>query len=341
MTTPAGLAGPTAPATTAAAPALTAAVVEGSRPAATTPVPRRRRRWRKVARAWQLYVLLAPTLLYFAIFKFWPMYGVQIAFRNFNPVDGFLGSPWVGLAHFERFFASFQFDMLIENTLLLAVTNLAFVFPIPIVLALLVNQLSSQRFKNFTQTVLYAPSFISTVIVVGMLYVLLSPRSGLVNHVIELAGGDPIFFLADPAWFRPVYVGSSVWQEAGFSMVVYLAALAGIDPALHEAAKIDGASALQRIRHIDLPGIMPVISILFILAVGNLLNIGFEKALLLQTPLNSSESQIIQTYVYQAGLQEAQFSYSTAIGLFNSVLNLALLLTFNWVAKRFKQNSLI
>lgn len=301
----------------------------------------RRRRLRRIARAWQLYVLLAPTLLYFAVFKFWPMYGVQIAFRNFNPVDGFLDSPWAGTAHFERFFASFQFEMLIENTLLLALTNLAFIFPIPIILALLVNQLSSKRFKSFTQTVLYAPSFVSTVIVVGMIYVLLSPRSGLVNHLIDLSGGEPIFFMAEPDWFRPIYVSSSVWQEAGFSMVVYLAALAGIDPALHEAARIDGASALQRIRHIDLPGIMPVISILFILAVGNLLNIGFEKALLLQTPLNSSSSQIIQTYVYQAGLQEAQFSYSTAIGLMNSVLNLALLLTFNWVAKRFKQNTLI
>jgi len=201
--------------------------------------------------------------------------------------------------------------------------------------------LSSGRFKSLTQTVLYAPSFISTVIIVGMIYVLLSPRSGLINHVLTLFGGDPIFFLAEPSWFRPIYVGSGVWQEAGFSMIVYLAALAGIDPALHEAAKIDGASVLQRMRHIDLPGIMPVVSILFILAIGNLLNVGFEKALLLQTPLNASTSQIIQTYVYQAGLQEGQFSYSAAIGLFNSILNLALLLTFNWVARRFQQNSLI
>ncbi|MCL3861216.1 sugar ABC transporter permease [Actinotalea sp. K2] len=305
------------------------------------PGPRPRQRLRRVLRAWQLYVLLLPALLHFAIFKFWPMYGVQIAFRNFNPVDGFLGSPWVGTAHLERFFSSFQFEMLIQNTLQLAVVNLAVMFPVPIILALLVNQLTYGRFRQFAQTVLYAPAFISTVIVVGMIYVLLSPRSGLVNHLITLGGGAPIFFMAEPEWFRPIYVGSSVWQEAGFSMIIYLAALAGIDPALHEAARIDGASALQRIRHIDLPGIAPVISILFILAVGNLLNIGFEKALLLQTPLNASESQIIQTYVYQAGLQEAQFSYSTAIGLFNSVLNLALLLTFNWVAKRFKQATLI
>jgi putative aldouronate transport system permease protein len=324
---------------------LTAEVTAGGADASrrVTVVARapRRNRLKRVRRAWQLYVLLTPTLLYFVVFKFWPMYGVQIAFRNFNPVDGFTGSPWVGFDHFRRFVSSFQFEQLIENTLLLATFNLAFLFPVPIVLALLVNHLSSRRFKAFTQTVLYAPSFISTVIVVGMLYVLLSPRSGLVNHLLGFAGAEPIFFLAEPEWFRPVYVASSVWQEAGFSMIVYLAALAGIDPALHEAARIDGASALQRIRHIDIPGILPVISILFILAVGNLLNIGFEKALLLQTPLNASESQIIQTYVYEAGLQQAQFSYSTAIGLFNSVLNLGLLLTFNWVARRFKQNSLI
>lgn len=302
---------------------------------------RTRGRWRRFLRAWQLYVLLLPTLIYFAVFKFWPMYGVQIAFRNYNPSGGFLGSPWVGWAHFERFFSSYQFPMMLQNTLLLAVVNLLVVFPLPIVLALLVNQLASRRFRAFTQTVLYAPAFISTVIVVGMIVVFFSPRSGLVNHVISLAGGTPIAFLAEPEWFRPLYVGSEVWQQAGFSMIIYLAALAGIDPSLHEAARLDGASALQRIRHIDLPGIMPVISILFILAVGNLLNIGFEKALLLQTPLNLSASQIIQTYVYQAGLQQAQFSYSAAIGLFNSAINLALLLTFNWIARRFQQNSLI
>ncbi len=228
-----------------------------------------RHRAQRALRAWQLYVLLAPTLVYFAIFKFWPMYGVQIAFRNYNPSAGFLGSPWVGWKNFERFFASFQFATLVENTVLLAVMNLLVVFPIPIILALLVNQLLSKRFKGFAQTVLYAPAFISTVIIAGLIFVLFSPRSGLVNHLIVLFGGQSIFFVAEPEWFRPLYIGSSVWQEAGFSMVVYLAALAGIDPALHEAAKIDGASALQRIRHVDLPGIMPVVSILFILAVAS------------------------------------------------------------------------
>lgn len=294
----------------------------------------------RVLRAWQLYVLLAPALIYVAVFKYWPMYGVQIAFRNYNPIDGFSGSPWVGLDNFVRFVNSYQFTQVIGNTLWIAVLGLLIAFPVPIVLALVVNQLQSERFKKFTQTVLYSPAFISTVVVVGIMFVLLSPRSGMVNNIIKLTGGEPIFFMGAPEWFRPVYVISDIWQNAGFSMIVYLAALASIDPSLHEAAKVDGASKFQRVRHIDLPGITPVITILFILAIGNLLNVGFEKALLMQTDLNLSASEIIQTYVYHAGLQQAQFSYSAAIGLFNSVLNLALLLTFNWIARRTQQASL-
>ncbi|BAS07281.1 uncharacterized multiple-sugar transport system permease YteP [Arthrobacter sp. Hiyo4] len=313
------------------------------RPAAAS-LPQRKTslslRLKRISRAWQLYVLLAPAIIYILVFKYWPMYGVQIAFKNYNPVDGFTGSPWVGLTHFIRFVNSYQFGQVVGNTLWIAVLGLLLAFPIPIILALLVNQLQSERFKKFTQTVLYSPAFISTVVVVGIMFVVLSPRSGLVNNAIQLGGGEPIFFMGSAEWFRPIYVISDVWQNAGFSMIVYLAALAAIDPALHDAAKVDGASKLQRIRHIDLPGIMPVVTILFILAIGNLLNVGFEKALLMQTPLNLSSSEIIQTYVYHAGLQQAQFSYSAAIGLFNSLLNLALLLVFNTIARRANQATL-
>jgi len=308
------------------------------------PLPQRKNslslRLKRIFRAWQLYVLLAPAIVYILVFKYWPMYGVQIAFKNYNPVDGFTDSPWVGLTHFIRFMNSYQFGQVVGNTLWIAVLGLLVAFPIPIILALLVNQLQSERFKKFTQTVLYSPAFISTVVVVGIMFVVLSPRSGLVNNAIQLGGGEPIFFMGSAEWFRPIYVISEVWQNAGFSMIVYLAALAAIDPALHDAAKVDGASKLQRIRHIDLPGIMPVVTILFILAIGNLLNVGFEKALLMQTPLNLSTSEIIQTYVYHAGLQQAQFSYSAAIGLFNSLLNLALLLVFNTIARRANQATL-
>ncbi|QDY67447.1 sugar ABC transporter permease [Glutamicibacter halophytocola] len=295
---------------------------------------------KKVVSAWQLYVLLVPAIAYIVIFKYWPMYGVQIAFRNYNPADGFTGSPWVGLQHFIRFVNSYQFTQVLENTVWIAVLGLLIAFPVPIILALLVNGLQSEKFKKFTQTVLYSPAFISTVVVVGMMFVLLSPRSGLINNAIQLTGGEPIFFMGSPDWFRPIYLISDIWQTAGFSMIVYLAALAGIDPALHDAAKVDGATKLQRMRHIDLPGIMPMVTVLFILAIGNLLNVGFEKALLMQTPLNLANSEIIQTYVYHAGLQQAQFSYSAAIGLFNSILNLVLLLIFNRVARRANQATL-
>lgn len=296
--------------------------------------------FRRALRSWQLYVLLTPALVSVLVFKYWPMYGAQIAFRNYNPADGFAGSPWVGLEHFERFINSFQFERLIANTLTLNALGLLIAFPVPIILALIVNQLQSERFKKFTQTVLYSPSFISVVVVVGMIYLLFSPRSGIVNNAITVFGGDPIFFMGSAEWFRPLYIGSDIWQNAGFSMIVYLAALTAIDPSLHEAARVDGANKWQRIRHIDIPGILPVITILFILAIGNLFNLGFEKVLLMQTDLNLPTSEVIQTYVYQAGLKQAQFSYSAAIGLFNSLINMVLLLTFNWVAKRAGQSTL-
>lgn len=319
-------------------------------PAAVVPPAARQRRGRlvggaagrakRMSRSWQLYVLLAPAVIYTLIFRYWPMYGAQIAFRDFNPVEGFSGSPWVGLEHFQRFVTSFQFERLMVNTLTINGLGLLIAFPVPIILALLINHLQSERFKKFSQTVLYSPSFISVVVVVGMIHLLFSPRAGLVNNLVEVTGGQPIFFMGDPTWFRPLYIGSDIWQNAGFSMIVYLAALTAIDPALHEAARVDGATLWQRVRHIDIPGILPVITILFILAIGNLFNLGFEKVLLMQTDLNLPTSEVIQTYVYKTGLQQAQFSYSAAIGLFNSVINLVLLLTFNWVARRAGQSSL-
>ncbi|QLD11615.1 ABC transporter permease [Microbacterium oleivorans] len=296
--------------------------------------------FRRAVRSWQLYVLLTPALIYVVVFKYWPMYGAQIAFRDYNPASGFAGSPWVGLEHFARFVGSFQFERLIANTLTVNSLGLLIAFPVPIILALIVNQLQSERFKKFTQTVLYSPSFISVVVVVGMIFLLFSPRAGIINNAIVAFGGDPVFFMGSPEWFRPLYIGSDIWQTAGFSMIVYLAALTAIDPALHEAARVDGANKWQRIRHIDIPGIMPVITILFILAIGNLFNLGFEKVLLMQTDLNLSTSEVIQTYVYKIGLQQAQFSYSAAIGLFNSLINFILLMTFNWVAKRAGQSTL-
>lgn len=295
---------------------------------------------RPIVRNYQLYLLLLPTILYFLIFKYAPMYGIQIAFKDFIAPKGIWGSPWVGFEHFERFFNSYQFGTLLRNTIGLSVYSLIVTFPLPIFLALLMNQFPYLRFRRLVQTVIYAPTFVSTVVLVGMIYVFLSPRTGLVNNLLVLLGGEPIHFMARADLFPSVYVFSGAWQGTGFATIVYMAALAGVDPALHEAAIIDGASKWQRIRHVDLPSIMPTIIILLILAMGNIMNVGFEKVLLMQTSLNLETSQVIQTYVYNVGLVRAQYSFAAAVGVFNAVINLVLLLSFNWMARRFTRTSL-
>ncbi|RTE10918.1 sugar ABC transporter permease [Paenibacillus whitsoniae] len=268
------------------------------------------------------------------------MYGVTIAFKEFKPHLGIVGSPWVGMANFERFFSSDSFGPLIRNTIALSVYQLLASFPMPIVLALLLNSAGGKRFKKVVQTVTYAPHFISTVVVVGMLSVYLSPQTGIINVWIKALGGHSVFFMADEGWFRSIYVWSGVWQNAGWGTIIYLAALAGIDPGLHEAAIVDGASKLRRIWHIDLPGISPTIVILLILNMGSVMSVGFEKVFLMQNALNLSTSEIITTYVYKIGLVSSQYSFSAAMGLFNSVINFVLLIVVNRIAKKLGQSSL-
>ncbi|WP_317890107.1 ABC transporter permease [Paenibacillus sabuli] len=301
--------------------------------------PRGNEMRRKLTRQYELYVFLLPTLLYFALFQYGPMYGIQIAFKNYQPVKGFLESPWVGWSHFIRFFRSYQFELVIKNTLVIGLYELL-LFPIPVAMAILINQLTSSKFKRFVQTVTYAPHFISLVVVVGMLYIFLSPHTGLLNHVIVGFGGEPVFFLGSAEWFKPIFVLSSVWQNAGWGAIIYLAALAGIHPELHEAAVVDGATKLQRIRHVDIPGILPTVVIMLILNMGQFMNVGFEKAFLMQNSLNAVSSEVIQTYVYKSGLQSAQYSYSAAIGFFNSLVNFVLLVIVNAIARRTRQASL-
>lgn len=281
-----------------------------------------------------LYFLLAIPIAHFLVFKYWPIYGVQIAFREFNPSLGVLDSPWVGLEHFIRFFSAYNFGEVLGNTLLLSLLGLVFVFPVPVLFALVLNQVRRKGARGFIQTVVYAPYFISTVVLVGMLSLLLSPSTGLVNLAVMAAGGEPILFLGEADWFRPLYLMSSVWQETGFSAVVYLAALSSVDPQMHEAAVIDGASRWLRIVHIDLPAITPAILVMFTLAVGNLLNVGFEKAFLMQSDLNLSTSEVLPTYIYKVGLQHGDYSYSAAIGLFNSFVNMTLLIAVNAFTKK-------
>ncbi|MBN3555720.1 sugar ABC transporter permease [Fictibacillus nanhaiensis] len=303
-------------------------------------VPRKTTRRKKIMRNWELYLFVLPCLLWFIVFKYVPMYGIQLAFKQYIPTEGIWGSPWIGFQHFTRFFESYQFWTLIKNTLSLSLWAFIFTFPVPIIVALLLNQLTSERYKKFVQTVIYAPHFISTVVLVGILFVFLSPTSGIVNHLIVLFGGEPILFMARPEWFKPLYVISGLWQETGWATIIYLAALAGVSPALHEAAIMDGANKWQRIWHVDIPGIRPTIVILLILAIGNIMNIGFEKAYLMQTDLNKSASAIIPTYVYEIGLQRAQYSFAAAIGLFNSVINLIMLLLVNRIVRKLGGNSL-
>lgn len=288
---------------------------------------------------YELYLFLLPTILYFALFQYGPMYGIIIAFKKFMPVYGVHGSPWAGMDHFVRFFNSYQFEIIIKNTLIIGLYELL-LFPIPVVMAILINQLTSTKYKRFVQTITYAPHFISTVVVVGMLYIFLSPHTGLLNHVIVALGGDPVFFLGSAGWFKHIFVFSGVWQNAGWGTIIYLAALSGINPELNEAAVVDGANKLQRVWHIDIPGILPTVIIMLILNMGHFMNVGFEKAFLMQNPLNATSSEVIQTYVYKTGLQGAQYSYSAAIGLFNSLINFFLLVIVNTIARRTKQASL-
>ncbi|MEK4053047.1 ABC transporter permease subunit [Paenibacillus sp. FSL F4-0087] len=301
---------------------------------------RRRQEWNPILRNWQLYLLISPVVAYYIVFQYLPMYGIQIAFKDFIATKGIWGSPWIGVEHFERFFHSYFFWRLIKNTLGLGLYSLAVGFPVPIILALLMNEVRAEKFKKFVQTITYAPHFLSTVVVVGMMMMFLSPRYGIINHFIGMFGGNPINFLSEPSWFKTLFVMSDVWQTMGWSSIIYLAALAGVDSQLHEAARVDGATRLQRIWHINIPSIMPTIIILFILNIGSIMGIGFEKVLLMQNTLNLETSDIISTYVYRSGIQDAEYSFSAAIGLFNSIINFILLVTVNQISKRMSETSL-
>ena len=295
---------------------------------------------RNAIRNADLYLFLLPTLIYFAIFHYAPMYGLQIAFKDFKATKGIWGSEWVGFEHFIRFFHSAQFWDILLNTIILSLESLIFGFFPPIILALMLNQVENQKFKKIVQGVTYAPHFISTVVMVSLLYCLLSTRNGIVNRIIEMFGGTAVPFMRDAEYFRGTYVVSGIWQEMGFSAIIYIAALAGISAELHEAAIIDGANKLQRIWHIDIPGILPTITILLIMKSGSIMSVGFEKVFLMQTSLNLKRSQVISTYVYQVGLVDADFSFSEAVGFFNSIVNFIMIMFVNFISGRVSETSL-
>ncbi|GIP35377.1 sugar ABC transporter permease [Paenibacillus sp. J2TS4] len=309
-----------------------------------TDVPRRPTKWKAfkktIQKNWDLYLLISPVIIYFFIFDYIPMYGVQIAFKNFIAAKGIWASDWIGFVHFKRFFDSYYFWRLIWNTLGISLYQLAIAFPIPLLLALLINEVGNRSFKRIVQTVTYAPHFLSTVVMVGLIFIFLSPQNGIINHLIVFFGGEPISFMTESKWFKTIYVFSGVWQGMGWSSIIYLAALSGIDPSLHEAARVDGASRLRRIWHINLPGIMPTVVILLILNVGQIMGVGFEKIYLMQNNLNIESSDVISTYVYTQGIVGAQYSFAAAVGLFNSVINVILLVTVNKIAKKVNETSL-
>jgi putative aldouronate transport system permease protein len=313
----------------------------GVNKAAAHPVARSKRGI--LARIWQqrwLYLLVAPAIVYFLVFCYVPMYGLIIAFKDYSPFVGFWESRWVGLEHFRQFFSSIYFWRLLRNTVLLNLYGLIFGFPIPIILALLLNEVGNSTFKRIVQTCSYMPYFVSTVVVAGMIVNFLSPTTGIVNNVLKALGFEPIPFLTRPEWFRPVYVASGIWQGAGWGSIIYLAALAGIDPSLYDAAKVDGANRLQRMRYVSIPGIMPTIMVLLLLNLGSMLSVGFEKVFLLYNPRTYETADVFSTYVYRAGLIGQQWGFGTAVGLFNSVANLILLALFNYLARKAGQQSL-
>lgn len=296
--------------------------------------------WRAVRGQYDLYLLFLIPLAWYVIFQYVPIFGLQIAFKRFNPGLGIAASPWVGFQYFRQFFSSYYFSSVLVNTLVLNIYQMALGFPIPIILALMIHEISDNGVKKLVQNVTYIPYFLSIVVVVSMLRLFSNPGYGLFNQVLGAFGVAPTEYFIKADYFRPLYVYSGVWQNMGFNSVIYIAALSGIDPQLYEAASIDGASRLRKIWHVSLPCILSTIIILFIMRIGSLMNVGFEKVLLMQNPVNVETSEVISTFIYKNGIQKGNFSYSAAVGIFNSLINMMLLVAANRVSRRVTESSL-
>lgn len=286
-----------------------------------------------------IYLMLIPVVLFFTVFHYVPMYGAIIAFKDYSPRLGILGSPWVGLEHFQSFFGGLYFWRVLKNTIMISLYELAFGFPAPIILALLLNELRSALFKRTVQTITYMPHFISLVVVCGMVKEFTS-SNGFINDIIVFFGGERLSLLLLPEYFRTLFISSGIWQHIGWGTIIYLAALTGIDPEQYEAAKIDGAGRWKQMLHITLPGIMPTIVILLILDIGKLMNVGSEKVILLYNPATYETADVIGSYVYRIGLLELNYSFSSAVGLFNSVINFSLVIFSNWLSRKLNETSL-
>ena len=299
-------------------------------------------RWfvRHLRKEWQIYVLLAPTIIWFLVFLYKPMYGLQIAFKDFSIFRGVAASPWIGFEHFETLFSNSQFLRAIKNTVIISAYNLVFGFPAPIFLALMFNEVLNAVYKRTAQTIVYLPHFISTVIIAGIVITAFSPSAGIVNTALGWFGVDPIYFLTKPEWFRPIFIGSGIWQEAGFTSIIFLAAIAGVNPSLYESAVVDGASRWQMMWKITIPSIMPTILIMLIIRIGNLMEVGFELIILLYQPATYQTGDVINTFIFRQGLESGQYDIAAAAGLFNAVVAFVLVMIANTISKRVSRTSL-
>lgn len=302
--------------------------------------PKRQTLSRRVLKNWRLYTLLVPVVAYFLLFHYLPMYGVTLAFKEYDPRLSIFGNDWVGLKYFRQFFSAYGTWDIIRNTLVLSLYGIIAGFPVPIILSLMLNEVRSKRYKKIVQTVTYAPHFISTVVFVSMITAFLNPSTGIINILIKMLGGEAIHFMQYASYFNTIYVVSGIWQEAGWGCIIYMAALASVDPELYEAGYIDGMNRLQKMYHIDFTALKPTICIMLILSAGGIMSVGFEKVWLMQNNLNISSSQVISTYVYNVGLQSNKFSYATAIGLFNSVVSFIMLVIVNLSVRKMGGSSL-
>ncbi|WP_217592463.1 sugar ABC transporter permease [Cohnella sp. GbtcB17] len=289
---------------------------------------------RKIARDRQLLILFIPCIVFYALFRYGPLYGLIIAFKDYSVYTGILDSPWVGFKHFERFFSGPDFFLLLRNTFLLGFFALICSFPFPILLAILLNEVRVRWFKKFVQTASYLPTFLSVVIISSMIIDFLSPNNGIVNKLLNQLGFESKYFLIDPAWFRPIYVLSDIWANTGYEAIIFLAAIAGINPTLYEAARVDGASRLRMMWHVTLPGLLPTILVVFILKTGSMFRVGYEKVLLLYNSMTYDVADVFSTFVYRKGLLESNYSYGAAVGLFEALVAMVMLLGANLISKR-------
>ncbi len=295
---------------------------------------------RRLKQDWQIYLLLAPTVIWMLLFLYKPMYGLQIAFKDYSVFRGIAASPWVGWEHFETLFGSDQFVRAVWNTVKISALTLLIGFPMPIILALMFNEILKETYKRLAQTIVYLPHFISSVIIAGIVITAFSPSAGIVNTVLGWLGMEPIYFLTKPEWFRPIFIGTGVWQEAGFQSIVFLAAIAGVNPSLYESAVVDGASRWQMMWKITIPSIMPTIIIMLIIRIGNLMEVSFEMIILLYQPATYQTADVVNTFIYRQGIVGGQYDLAAAAGLFNAVVAFVLVMTANSISKRFSRTSL-